>query len=302
MRLLITDLDNTLYDWVTYFANSFSAMVRTLATVIAVPEETLLDEFKVVHQRYGNSEQPFAIFELPSVREAFPGASGEDLLVCLDLPLQAFRSTRAEHLRLYPTVESTLRALQRMGVTIVAHTEAIAVHSHYRLLRLGIVDYFRHIYALEGYLEPHPNPERAAELEPKPGFISTIPKSERKPNPELLLDICKRERVSPSEAWYVGDSLTRDISMAERAGVTGVWARYGTKYDKKLWDILVRITHWTDEDVRREAELRELFCDVQPDYIIDSFDDLLRLARVSSIAETAVESETYGPTTADLDN
>ena len=68
MRLLITDLDNTLYDWVTYFANSFLAMVKGLATTLDVAEETLLDEFKAVHRHYGNSEHLLKILDLPSVR------------------------------------------------------------------------------------------------------------------------------------------------------------------------------------------------------------------------------------------
>jgi FMN phosphatase YigB (HAD superfamily) len=280
MRLLITDLDNTLYDWVTYFANSFTAMVKALAVAISVDEETLLDEFKVVHQRYGNSEQPFAIFELPSVRRMFPDASRAEMLDNLEYPLSAFRVAREKHLHLYPMVRETLQALRENGVIIVAHTEAIAVHAYYRLNRLDIVQYFRHIYALEGRLEPHPNPRRAAELEPPPGLVSIIPKHERKPNPDLLSDICRREGASLSEACYVGDSLTRDVSMARTAGVTAVWARYGTKYDRSLWDILVRVTHWTDEDVGREAELRKLFFDVRPDYTIDVFAEILNVFRL----------------------
>lgn len=54
--------------------------------------------------------------------------------------------------------------------------------------------------------------------------------------------------------WYVSDSLTRDMSMAKAAGVHAVRAKYGTRYDRDLWLDLVWITHWTDEDVAREAE------------------------------------------------
>jgi FMN phosphatase YigB (HAD superfamily) len=280
MRLLITDLDNTLYDWVTYFANSFTAMVKALASAISVDEETLLDEFKAIHQHYGNSEQPFAIFELPSVRKKYPGVSGAELLNKLESPLGAFRAAREKHLRLYPTVHETLQILKDNDVIVVAHTEAIAVHAYYRLRKLEIIQYFRHIYALEGHLEPHPNPSRGAELKPPPGLISIIPKYERKPNPDLLRDICKREGISLSDACYVGDSLTRDISMARKANVTAVWAQYGTKYDRSLWDILVRVTHWTNEDVRREAELRKLFIDTQPNYTIDVFAEILDIDRL----------------------
>lgn len=277
MKLLITDLDNTLYDWVTYFANSFSAMVKDLAVTLDIEEEMLLDEFKVVHQHYGNSEHPFAMFELPSVRRKFPDSSREELLYDLKSPLAAFRANREKHLRLYEGVHDTLKTLAGEGTVIVAHTEAVAIHAYYRLMRLDILKYFKHIYALEGFLEPHPNPSRAAELLPPPGLIEIIPRNERKPNPELLQDICRREGIRLSDACYVGDSLSRDVSMAKSAGVTAVWARYGTRYERSLWDILVRVTHWTDEDVAREAELSNLYSDIQPDYTIGEFADLLEV-------------------------
>lgn len=96
-----------------------------------------------------------------------------------------------------------------------------------------------------------------------------MPRTERKPNARLLLDICEREGVQPRDACYVGDSLTRDISMAKRAGVTAVWARYGLSYDPSLWELLVRVTHWTPEDVAREAELNLQVGGVQPDHMIE---------------------------------
>jgi phosphoglycolate phosphatase len=288
VKLLITDLDNTLYDWVTYFAHSFQAMVKELTVTLDVAEETLLDEFKVVHQHYGNSEHPFAMFELPSVRRRFPDSSREELLYELKSPLAAFRASREKHLRLYEGVHDTLKTFAEEGTVIVAHTEAVAIHAYYRLMRLDILKYFKHIYALEGFLEPHPNPSRGAELLPPPGLIEIVPRNERKPNPELLQDICRREGILQSDACYVGDSLSRDVSMAKSAGVTAVWARYGTRYEPSLWDILVRVTHWTDEDVAREAELRNLYSDIQPDYIIDNFVDLLDVLAVTDSYESSV--------------
>lgn len=71
MKLLITDLDNTLYDWVSFYSQSFSAMAEELSKEINVPLDILLSEYKVIHQRFGNSEKPFATLELPSVISYF---------------------------------------------------------------------------------------------------------------------------------------------------------------------------------------------------------------------------------------
>ncbi len=68
--------------------------------------------------------------------------------------------------------------------------------------------------------------------------------------------------------------------MANQAGVTSVWARYGTRYDPKLWAVLVSVTHWTPEDVARESELKTKFSHVTPTHVVDSFSQLLVVARL----------------------
>jgi phosphoglycolate phosphatase-like HAD superfamily hydrolase len=275
MKLLITDLDNTLYDWVTYFAHSFSAMVTRLSLLLGTPVDQLLEEFKVVHQKYENSEQPFAVFEIASVQRRFGRLDRAALKQELDEALHEFNRARREHLHLYPGVMSTLEELRRRGVCVVGHTESIAANAYYRLQYLKISEFFTRLFALEGKVLPHPSPERELLLVPPGDLLHIVPRAERKPNPGLLLDICARQGVNPAEAVYVGDSLTRDVSMAKAAGVRAVWAEYGVKYDRQLWAILVRVTHWSPTDVRREEELRQAFAATTPDVTIQSFSELL---------------------------
>jgi len=278
MRLLITDLDNTLYDWVSYFALSFRAMVRELSLLLAVDEETLKDEFKAVHQLHGSSEYPFALLELPSVRAHFKSASRSEIFHHLRKPLDAFNESRNQHLTPYPSVFETLQHVRRLNIPVVGHTESIAELALHRLQILGIFPFFTHLYALDGSLEPHPNPRRETEtFGPRPSLVTCVPREERKPNPTLLRDICSKEGVPVNETVYVGDSLTRDVGMAKNAGVTAVWARYGTRYPSALWAEIVRVTHWIDEDVRREAALRELYGKIRPDLTIDSFSEIINL-------------------------
>src|SRR6185503_8179782 len=131
--------------------------------------------------------------------------------------------------------------LSDRGVVVVGHTEAIAELAYYRLQMLGILPFFTHLYALDGELEPHPDPNRDSEqFRPQAGLITFVPKEERKPNPALLQDICSNEGFPFSDGCYVGDSLVRDVAMAKRAGLTAVWARYGTNYPADLWQAVVR--------------------------------------------------------------
>lgn len=117
------------------------------------------------------------------------------------------------------------------------------------------------------------------------GFLDNVPPSVRKPNPCLLLDICASLRVRPSETVYVGDSLIMDVSMARQAGMVAVWAKYGTEYDRSLWDVIIRVTHWSPEDVGRDEELQHRYAGVRPDRTIDICSGILSLFPSQSYRE-----------------
>ncbi|RXB37451.1 HAD family hydrolase [Escherichia coli] len=277
MKLLITDLDNTLYDWVSFYSQSFSAMAEELSKEINVPLDILLSEYKVIHQRFGNSEKPFATLELPSVISYF-GTNDKILLQNkLTRVFSAFSSKRNHTLKLYPTVRDTLNILRERGVKIVGHTESLEYNSLYRLYKLDVIDFFDHLYTIEDNHNLHPNPKNAKVISVKDDFIIRLSSAESKPNPKLLEHICLTENVDIKDAVYVGDSITKDISMAKSIGMKAVWARYGRQFAPELWEILVKITHWTDKDVEREEQLKESFSRVKPDYSINSFAEILDL-------------------------
>ncbi|MCM2751095.1 HAD-IA family hydrolase [Escherichia coli] len=277
MKLLITDLDNTLYDWVSFYSQSFSAMAEELSKEINVPLDILLSEYKVIHQRFGNSEKPFATLELPSVISYF-GTNDKILLQKkLTRVFSAFSSKRNNTLKLYPTVRDTLNILRERGVKIVGHTESLEYNSLYRLYKLDVIDFFDHLYTIEDNHNLHPNPKNAKVISVKDDFIIRLSSAESKPNPKLLEHICLTENVDIKDAVYVGDSITKDISMAKSIGMKAVWARYGRQFAPELWEILVKITHWTDKDVEREEQLKESFSRVKPDYSINSFAEILDL-------------------------
>ena len=277
MKLLITDLDNTLYDWVSFYSQSFSAMAEELSKEINVPLDILLSEYKIIHQRFGNSEKPFATLELPSVISYF-GTNDKILLQKkLTRVFSAFSSKRNHTLKLYPTVRDTLNILRERGVKIVGHTESLEYNSLYRLYKLDVIDFFDHLYTIEDNHNLHPNPKNAKVISVKDDFIIRLSSADSKPNPKLLEHICLTENVDIKDAVYVGDSITKDISMAKSIGMKAVWARYGRQFAPELWEILVKITHWTDKDVEREEQLKESFSRVKPDYSINSFAEILDL-------------------------
>jgi FMN phosphatase YigB (HAD superfamily) len=282
-NLLITDLDNTLYDWVTFYSRAFTAMLDALVDRLGVPRTQLVEEFREVHQRYGNSEQPFAALDLPSVEAAFPGADRATIATELNEVFHVFNSARKEHLALYPDVYEGLWRLEAEGIELVGFTDASMVNAYYRLQLLGIVSRFRRLYVQEGVWNGHPDPQREEQLRPPADFVREVPRDEKKPDPRILLDICSREGYGPSQACYFGDSLARDMLMATNAGVAGIWARYGASHNPSHWSLLVEITHWTPDDVEREEQLRAAASDVEPDFVVDGFAEVLSVLDVPGL-------------------
>lgn len=119
--VVVTDVDNTLLDWVSLWHATFSAMLERLIAKSGADRETLLDEIKAVHHEHGTSEYAFLIEELPSLRKAAgdvpPAQYFEDAIA-------EYGRVRTRELRLYPGVMDSLVELRRRGVLIIAYTES----------------------------------------------------------------------------------------------------------------------------------------------------------------------------------
>lgn len=242
IELVITDLDNTLYDWVGWFSRSLAELVAATATALQVPSDRVLRELREEHVRRGTVEDAEAVLELPSVRAAFGGVSGAR--IALREALERAASARALAPPLYSGVRPTLRRLRLFGVRIVGHTEAPARAAVGRILALGL---HRELGALYARVRVPDVGEKAAEPLP----IRVLDPTHAKPDPEAVLEICRDEGVPPERTVYVGDNLARDVWMAHRAGAFAAWASYGTRHTDDAWSTLKCVSHWRPEEVQR---------------------------------------------------
>lgn len=277
-RLLVCDLDNTLYDWVGYFVPSFYAMVDEVVRITGCDRDALLDDFREVHQHHHDSEHPFALLETRTIKSLFPRKSRSEVAEALDPAFHAFNSTRKTTLKLYPGVREGLEGLRNAGLTLVAHTESKLYAVKDRLTRLDLIPYFSRVYCRERPKSLHPNPKTGRE------WLNTFPMNvvvelshhQRKPDPKVLLEICHKEGFPLAQCAYVGDSIARDILMAKKTGCLAIWAKYGSSHDANEYKKLVRITHWTPADVSREAKLQEEAKTIRPDIVLQqSFAEIL---------------------------
>lgn len=268
---LITDFDNTLYDWFHVWYQSFSAMLSEIERISGIDQATLLPEVREIHQKYHTSEYAFLIEELPCLKQKYPD---QDLRTVFDEAIHAYRKARKANLALYEGVFKTLSDLRSQGILIIIYTESLAYYTHDRIKRLGLDELVDFIYSPADHDIPdgmtrYLNREDAALTHAK---HLNIPAGVIKPDPAVLIDIVQAIGRPATECIYVGDSLMKDVAMAQDAGIADVYAEYGRVQDKAEYVLLQRVSHWTEADVQRERETSKRT--VQPTHAISKFAEI----------------------------
>lgn len=285
-RVIVTDLDNTLWDWFDAWHQSFSAMLTRLVELSGASQSDLEREIRRIHQLRRTTEYSWLVSEVPALIEA---AAPSDPAVVFDDAVHELNSRRKAATRLYPGVRSSLDELKRLGVTVIAYTESIAYWTEWRVRHTGLDGVIDFLYSAPDH--DWPAGVRADEIRTLPaseyGLKETqhrhVPSGLIKPNVEVLLSILHDEGFEPQEAVYIGDSLMKDIVMAQGAGVLDVHAEYGQAQSRVEYDLLRRVSHWSDEDVAREREISESVGSISPTVSCRrSFAEVLPLFRPSS--------------------
>lgn len=253
VKLVITDLDNTLYDWVAFVVPALEAMLESLVRTTGMAEADLIDALRLAYAEEETAEYAFVL-------------QRSDLYERLGLPFRvfserhikpaqaAFSAERTRHLRPYPGVEKTLRELKNRGVALYGLTDAPAFPATARLRKLGLDVYFERLYTLENYLPPV-GPDGDFLIEPEIrakigrgeydaafGKPVELAKAYEKPSPLGVRKILFDSGMRPADALLIGDNPGKDLAAASAAGVRGVHASYGSRHDPALIARLQRLT------------------------------------------------------------
>jgi phosphoglycolate phosphatase len=277
--VLITDLDNTLFDWVDLWYRCFSSMLDRIVEISGVPKEELKREIRTVHQKHGTSEYSLLIEELPSIKSRF---AGRDVAEVFAPAIDVYRAQRRKYLRLYPTVAETLLSIKGRGTKIIAYTESMGFYSNYRLRRLGLDGVIDVVFSPKDHDLPEGMSAEQIRKYPSLHYDLTYtshrytPKGSKKPDPNVLSAIITDLRLSKPDCIYVGDSLFKDVAMAQDVGIDDVLAEYGKAQNRSEYQLLREVTHWSDEDVERERRISAR--DIKARFTLEvSFAELLAL-------------------------
>ena len=291
---VITDLDNTLYDWMEMWGAAFGAMLSVLVERSGMPQSVIEREARSVHQRHRTTEYAFLIQALPCLQRKHPG---EDLCEVFGDAIRAFRTARERSLRLFPSVFETLSGLKSKGCLVVGYTDSRAFYAGYRARKLGLDGLLDHLYSPPDHDMPADTNVESIRSQPREAyqFRNTVhrllPEGEVKPNAKVLADIIEDVGAAPEQAIYVGDSLTKDIVMAQDAGVTDVFASYGVVQHREEYELLRRVSHWTDAEIEQERKMRTLQR-TRASYTLTEFAGLLDLFEFEPFGEVGGATRT----------
>lgn len=263
--LVIVDLDDTLWKWCLTWHAGYMAFNKSLHALTDVdPHEAWVH----MYARHAGR-----VIEMPPDPVDLTAAMGIPLHKSIthhEYVVPLARKERDNALELFDGVVDTLMELKLRGVPVVAHTDAPYVAAGNRIHLAGLDGMISTVYAAPLH---HPFGDAAD--------FATITDmryvADWKPKPDhtIIDGIVKRHGTTNARTLYVGDSLRRDMSMAQAAGLIPVWARYGNEYDGRDSAIAALI------DVHRLRPRPETDYEAAPEVskfaTVDSFCEILDL-------------------------
>ncbi len=279
-KVLITDLDNTLYSWVDYIVPAMKAMISKVVEITGVDEETLIAELKKVYEKKRTLEYAFVLQEIDIFKDLIRERGFEWFDKNVIVPARdAFDEVRRRELKLYDGVREGFEALRKAGVKIYGITDAPRFPAIYRLKFLNIDGFFDAVYALENYDFPEFVADEIIELNRKGVYdakcdVVELPLEYEKPNTKGVEQIISDRKIDEDDALILGDNIKKDIRIARELGIFGVWAKYGTEINPEHLKELQKLSP-VSITRRNVAESREIE-DIVPDAVADKFSDVLQ--------------------------
>ena len=294
---IVTDLDDTLWDWVGLWYASYKPFFEKIAEISGLSLDCVLDSVKRANQKHGTSEYTFLLQEM----DVLQTEEGEDVCATYSEAIDVFREARRKNVCLYPGVRHALKRLKAAGCLVAAYTDSHEFETRYRLVKTGADEYLDYLYLPAEHVPPQGVDVDKLRAEAKGNYalrntiVKHTPAGSRKPDDKVLRQILEELGASKGSSLYIGDKLPKDVLMAQRAQVLDVWAKYGCSHQREEeYSLLRRVTHWSGGEVERERQTTEE--DIEPTITCDSaFADFLEHVTLERFRHrTSATTHTFG--------
>ena len=191
VSLVITDLDDTIWDWLGMWYNSFQPYFNNIQKLAGIKPSELKSDFKRLHQKYNTSEVSFAYKELKTLSRKHKREIGREN--SKPSIIHQYYKDKKENLRLCEGVKETLYELKAKGVKLIGFTESNSFYTKYRIKTLDLDGIFDKIFTPDDHGLPS-SVKRYYRDEYRESVFTdynVLPKDTKKPNPKMLLQIIK---------------------------------------------------------------------------------------------------------------
>lgn len=275
-KILITDLDNTLYNFIDFYAPVFRGMIHAISKKLEIDEELLKEEFKKVYSIRGSLEYAFSIQEI----ELFKKYPNEKIQELIDLARGVMSRVRPVSLTAYDGVKETLNKLKKDGVYIAAVSNAPFYQAVKRLRQLHIEHLFDALVCWEGPIIPSDSittknieDKQKKTTQTKISKVWQLPREKLKPNLFSYELLIKEFKVENKYSYVVGDSIPKDINPALELGANGIWAKYGENVIEKNLNTILEISNWDKDTINTIYKEKH----ESPKIVINSFLEILSI-------------------------
>jgi len=201
MKVVVFDLDDTLYDELTYVRSGFRAAARALSPELKASEQELFDRMWNVLMRDGRGK----VFD-----ETVAHYRGRPVRRLVRRALSAYRG-HAPDIALAEDAEDALSRLEREGKPLYIVTDGNKLVQARKIRALGLDRRVDGIYVTHRYGIRH-----------------------AKPSPYCFLKIRDREGAAPGDIVYVGDNPRKDFVGIKPLGFRTIRIRRGPWRDAKV--------------------------------------------------------------------
>ncbi|OFW83803.1 MAG: hypothetical protein A2018_05210 [Alphaproteobacteria bacterium GWF2_58_20] len=237
IRLAVFDFDNTLWENVGAHDRAFMGLVCDLSASSGISQMDIINGMQSVFAEHATMFQyPCAIPCHPALKAAHPG---EDLVQRYALEVEVFEKLLQSFVKPYDGIFLLLEGLRARGVRLACYSDASASRVFRQMEELGIGHLFDLVCAADEEDAPFcpDEPVRYVSLEGTCSFARRMAVNTEhgpKSHLEILQAILAEMKVRPDQAVMVGDHPIRDVAMARKCGVVGIYAAWGRKILERL--------------------------------------------------------------------
>lgn len=196
--ILVFDLDDTLYDEITFVHSGFKNVALFMEAAFRIPSN---DSYKLMIQLLNKLGRSRVFQEMLSHFNIY---SKTNVKKCLSV----YRSHKPD-IRLFEEAEACLRRFEHLPIYIV--TDGNKMVQNNKLLALGLYQKVKFCFVTHRY-----------------GLKNA------KPSPHCFLKICMLEKVRPEHVVYIADNPHKDFVGIKKLGFKTVRVLTGSYRDLKL--------------------------------------------------------------------